>query len=102
MIKHYIRHVQSKSPHHRRRHSAQVAGVVTALAFVVWLTTLGFRFSVSPETTQVANSGIDQTQYAGVAGNDSAQQTGIEVVGSTQGGGSTGQDQNSTSNFSNY
>jgi len=37
--------MHSREPHERRQHAMQVAGTVTALVFVVWLTTLPMRLS---------------------------------------------------------
>lgn len=94
MYKKYIEHVQSKTPHHRRQHAAQVAGVITVFAVVVWLTTLGLRFAPgtvagdeNANQTQLAGAGASNPVEAGVAGNA---HKGIEVVGTT------------TSDFSNY
>jgi len=52
----------SKSPHERRQHALQVAGGVTALAMLVWLGTLGMRFTSTPP--QVATN--DPAQMASV------------------------------------
>ena len=93
MYKKYMQHVQAKTPHHRRQHAVQVAGLFTALAFVVWITTLSFRFGPTPSSGQVAggaNTDAQQTQLAGAASSGDTSQSGIEVVGTT------------TSDFSNY
>ena len=46
-MKRYIEHMQTKDPHQRRTHAMQVAGALTAVVFVVWITTLGFRLTTS-------------------------------------------------------
>lgn len=55
-----------QTPHQRRQHSAQVAGVFTALAFVVWITTLGFRFSVTANGPTTVAGADGQSQTASV------------------------------------
>jgi hypothetical protein len=93
MLKRYMNHVQKKTPHHRRQHAAQVAGLITAVAFVVWITTLGVHYSTSANTIAGAeNDDTQQTQLAGVdAAGDGSDGSVIEVVGAT-----------TTSDFSNY
>lgn len=45
-MRRYITHVQHNlTPHERRQHAMQIAGVITALLFVGWLMTLGLRLS---------------------------------------------------------
>ena len=61
-MKNYFTHLQSKTPHERRTHSMQVAGGVTALALVIWASTLGLRFASTPP--QVATD--DPSQMASV------------------------------------
>jgi hypothetical protein len=51
-VKKYFDHIKTKEPHERRAHAMQIAGVVTAMVFAVWITTLGFRLSAGQ--TQVA------------------------------------------------
>lgn len=85
MYKKYVKHVQAKTPHHRRQHAVQFAGLFTALAVVVWVTTLGVRFGTTTDG-QVANndqSNGQQTQLAGVGAVGDTSQTGIEVVGTS-------------------
>lgn len=73
--------MHSKSTHHRRQHAVQVAGVFTALAFVVWVTTLGVRFgTVQQSTDGVTVMSADQTQLAGVGATRDTSDTGLEVV----------------------
>ncbi len=89
MIKRYMEHMQTKHPHHRRQHALQVAGVFTALAFVVWITTLGLRFGGVPGAVASQNGSDDQqTQLAGAGATSDTSQTGLQVV--------------ATSTYSNY
>jgi hypothetical protein len=89
MIKRYMEHMQTKHPHHRRQHALQVAGVFTALAFVVWITTLGMRFGGASGGQVATQNGTDgQTQLAGAGATSDTSQTGLEVV--------------ATSTYSNY
>jgi hypothetical protein len=81
VVKKYMNHVKSKTPHHRRQHAVQMAGVFTALAVVVWITTLGWRFGTPQESGNSATvTSADQTLLAGVAASDTTSQTGLEVV----------------------
>ena len=86
-MKKYFDHVKSKAPHHRRQHAAQIAGLLTALAFVVWITTLGFRFAGTAPVAAAPDdgSGVEQTQLAGVAASDTSNTSGVEVVGTSTG-----------------
>lgn len=98
MIKTYLKHILSKEPHHRRQHAVQVAGVLTALAFVVWVTTLPLRFAGTGTVAGDPLNGSDnQTMLAGAAGRDYANQMGVEVVGTSTDTGASG-----TTEFSNY
>ena len=63
----YLQHIKQKSPHARRGHAMQIAGCVTALVFVVWLTTLGVRLTSSGGSTTAENQDAQQTQLAQVA-----------------------------------
>jgi hypothetical protein len=86
MFKRYVKHIQAKEPHHRRQHAAQIAGIFTALAFVIWVTTLGVRYSggiVASGNDGFENTDAQQTQLAGVAGSDTQNQSGVEVVGTS-------------------
>jgi len=56
-MKKYFKHIQNKPPHERRQHAVQVAGVCTALVFVVWVTTLGMR--LAHQSAAVAGAGGD-------------------------------------------
>jgi hypothetical protein len=64
-MKKYFDHIQSKEPHERRQHAMQIAGVVTAMVFAVWITTLGFRLSSGND--QVAADGSNQTSLTAAA-----------------------------------
>jgi hypothetical protein len=66
MIKKYLNHIHSKPPHERRQHAMQLAAGVTALALIVWVTTLGVRFALTP--AQVAANNADSSQEASVVG----------------------------------
>ncbi len=107
MIKRYLNHVRSKQPHHRRQHAAQVAGVLTIVAFVIWITTLPLRFGGTGQVAGAAdslNASDNQTMLAGAAGRDYANSTdgttddgsGVQVVGTSTAGDTT------SSQFSNY
>ena len=63
-MKKYFDHIQTKEPHDRRQHAMQLAGVITALVFVVWITTLGFRLS---SNTQLAGDDANQTSLSAAA-----------------------------------
>lgn len=53
-MRQYIEHLRNeKTPHERRAFAMRIAGVLTAMVFVVWITTLGFR--LSDYNTDVAN-----------------------------------------------
>lgn len=85
-------HMQEKAPHHRRSHALQVAGVFTALAFVVWVTTLGMRLGSAGQIagSDQGDGSAQQTQLAGVGASGDTSQTGLQVVST------------STSDYSNY
>ncbi|HVY72802.1 MAG TPA: hypothetical protein VG984_02005 [Candidatus Paceibacterota bacterium] len=87
MLKRYLDHVQSKPTHHRRQHAVQVAAMLTALAFVVWITTLPLRFGGAGNITSTdgTNGSSDQTQLAGVGAADTngTNDSGLQVVGAT-------------------
>ncbi|OGC80779.1 hypothetical protein A2943_02780 [Candidatus Adlerbacteria bacterium RIFCSPLOWO2_01_FULL_51_16] len=63
-MKKYLKHIQSKEPHDRRNHALQIAGTLTAILFVGWVTTLGFRFGGGD--AEVAQTG-DSSQAASPA-----------------------------------
>lgn len=47
-MKKYFDHMQTKTPHERRQHALKIASGVVALAFIVWISTLGLRFASTP------------------------------------------------------
>lgn len=64
-MKKYFDHINSKEPHERRQHAMQIAGVVTAMVFAVWITTLGFRLTSG--NAQVAQDDSSQTSLTAAA-----------------------------------
>lgn len=60
-MKKYLENIQNKTAHERRGHAMQWATGLTALAVVVWVSTLGLRFA-----TQPASLNTDSTQVASV------------------------------------
>ncbi len=60
MIKKYLTHVNSKPAHERRQHAMRLATGLTAFAMLVWVTTLGVRFALTPEQTVALNSNTSQ------------------------------------------
>ncbi len=64
-MKKYYDNVMQKEPHHRRQHAMQIAGVVTAAVFAVWITTLGLRLGGGQ--TQVAQDAAGQTSLSASA-----------------------------------
>ena len=96
MIKRYFNHIKSKPTHHRRQHAVQVAGMLTAVAFVVWITTLPLRFGGAGAVAAggAENTDAQQTQLAGVGsvdGTNGTNDSGLQVVGTS-----------TSSAFSNY
>ena len=86
-MKRYFEHIKSKTPHDRRQHAMKVAGLLTAVAFVVWITTLGVRFAGTYQAAAAAatdtSSGIQQTQLPGSDTTDTSADQTIEVVGTS-------------------
>ncbi len=64
-MKKYFDHIKTKEPHERRQHAMQIAGVVTAMVFTVWITTLGFRLTAND--TQLAGEEANQTSLTAAA-----------------------------------
>ncbi len=64
-MKKYFDHIKTKEPHDRRQHAMQIAGVVTAMVFAVWITTLGFRLSSG--NAQLAEGENNQTSLTAAA-----------------------------------
>lgn len=67
--------MHSKSTHERRQHAMRVAGVVTALIFAGWITTIGLRTGGSDQT-QVASAPADSNAQTAAAMTAIAQGTG--------------------------
>ncbi len=83
-MKKYLQHMQTKSPHERRQHATQIAGVCTALVFVVWVTTLGVRMSSTSTVVQNQDGSLQQTQLAN-AGSAQTRGNTLEVATSSAG-----------------
>lgn len=64
-MKKYFDHIKTKEPHDRRQHAMQIAGVVTAMVFAVWITTLGFRLTTG--NAQLAGDDANQTSLTAAA-----------------------------------
>ncbi|HEV7449633.1 MAG TPA: hypothetical protein VGP13_03810 [Candidatus Paceibacterota bacterium] len=64
-MKKYVDHIIAKEPHERRRHAMQLAGILTAMVFVVWITTLGLRIGGGDNT--VAQDDSNQTSLSAAA-----------------------------------
>lgn len=93
-MKHYFNHIKLQTPHARRQHSAHVAGFFTALAFVVWITTLGMRFDGTSAPAVADGQGDGQSQLASVASSMlPADQSSVQPAPSTD---------NTNSLYSNY
>jgi len=80
MIKKYLAHMDTKSTHERRQHAMQLATGLTAFAVLVWVTTLGVRYAMTP--AQIAQSNGDTAaQTASVV--DSQQGNATLIVATT-------------------
>lgn len=68
-MRRYLNHIHSKPTHERRTHAMQVAGVITGLLVVGWVTTLGARLSTPSDTAtlQATNSGAQTSLTAAAA-----------------------------------
>lgn len=64
-MKKYFDHINNKEPHERRQHAMRISGVVTAMVFAVWITTLGLRLGSGGD--QLAQDGFDQTALTAAA-----------------------------------
>ncbi len=63
-MKNYIEHIKNtRTPHERRTHALQIAGVLTAAVFVVWLGTLSLRLGLNNDTVAAEES--NQTTLPG-------------------------------------
>jgi hypothetical protein len=62
----YLDHMHTKPTHERRRHAMRIAGIVTVLVFVGWVTTLGLQLGSSStnasQTAAAVTSSYDATQ----------------------------------------
>lgn len=63
----YIKQIQAKDPHERRAHAMQIAGVLTAFMFFVWITTLGLRLTTGGGAESVANDASQAASFAASA-----------------------------------
>jgi hypothetical protein len=78
----YFDHMEQKTPHERRAHATRVAGVITALVFVGWVSTLSLR--AGGGQSAVANGGDTSSQTAAAV--DTASYQGNQlIVASTTG-----------------
>lgn len=68
----YFEHMHRKSPHERRAHAMRVAGVITALIFAGWVSTIGLRAGTGAQVAQTA----DQSAQTAAALSAVAQGTG--------------------------
>jgi len=88
MIKSYLEKMNNKSTHDRRQHAMQLATGLTAFAVLVWVTTLGVRYALTP--AQVAQSNADaSSQVASVV--DSQTGNATLIVATTTDSGTGGQ-----------
>lgn len=76
----YFDHMHSKTPHERRMHSMRVAGVVTALVFAGWITSIGLG---AGNPTTVAGSDTNSQTAAAAQGLPATANT-LVVATSTQ------------------
>jgi hypothetical protein len=80
-MKKYLDHIMQKEPHHRRQHAMQIAGVITAMVFGVWITTLGLRLGGTPN---VAQDDSNQTSLsAATAASEATGQNQLYVASTT-------------------
>lgn len=70
-MKKYFDHIKTKEPHERRAHAMQIAGTVTAMVFMVWITTLGLRLGsgqaelAERDGSQALTAAAVQSGYSG-------------------------------------
>ncbi len=67
-MKRYLEHMHRKPTHDRRRHALQVAGVLTAIVFVGWVTTLGVRLGTTTGTEVTDAGSLSQAAAAITSG----------------------------------
>ncbi|MDE1924705.1 MAG: hypothetical protein KGH79_00805 [Patescibacteria group bacterium] len=66
----YIEHIKTKSTHERRAHAIQMSSAILIVVFLVWVSTLGWRFASIPP--QTASSDVSQTASVVQASNGNA------------------------------
>ena len=64
-MKKYFDHIGSKEPHERRQHAMRISGVITAMVFAVWITTLGLRLGSGGD--QLAQDDLNQATLTAAA-----------------------------------
>jgi hypothetical protein len=79
----YFDHMHQKSTHERRTHAMRVAGVVTALIFAGWITTIGLRTN-SSDQPQVAQDNSSAAQTAAAITSQADQQQAVGGTGTAQ------------------
>ena len=68
----YLQHIKGKPTHERRLHAMRVSGVITALIFVGWVTTLGVSMGTGAGTVaqeQTDTQTASAVQSSGFTGN---------------------------------
>ena len=50
-----IEPLKSKEPHQRRQHALRMAGVATAMVFLIWISTLGVRIASQSPVAEAPN-----------------------------------------------
>lgn len=83
----YYDHMMTKSAHERRSHAMRVAGVVTALIFAGWVSTISLQAASGGGTNAPVAASADGSAQTAAAMNAIAQGTGsaqLIVATSTQ------------------
>ena len=80
-MKRYLDHMKTKSPHERRQHAMQVSAGVVALVFVAWISTIGLRFSSTPQS--ISDTSNDNTSQSATVLNSSPEQNTLQVATTT-------------------
>ena len=88
-MKRYIEHVKTRPTHERRQHAMQIAGVLTALVFMGWVTTLGVRLAGNNSVADNPNN-PSASQAATVLGATEAAPANELEVATTSGYGING------------
>ncbi len=71
-MRRYIEHIRNtRTPHERRQHALQIAGVFTAVLFVGWLATLSLRIGTGGEVVNTNPSTNTAATLQAVQGDDS-------------------------------